>query len=142
MARLWIDQETRKHKNVVVLGDFNTEHSVGQEAKVSDMGVIRGLDDDDASNDFSDSHASILESERSTHMTGKQYDRILFSPALKSDDVNRKDLVFASAYVARKQVIRGSVDVGDQRWKNVYAIPQAERDISDHYPLFAKFLIK
>lgn len=142
LARLWIDEEVRKHRNVVVLGDFNTEHPYGRQKEDSDVGVLRGLDDNDAANDFKDSHASISENERSTHLTGKQFDRILFSPALATDESNRRDLVFDSARIARKMVIRGSQDAGDQRWENVYAIPQAERDISDHYPLFAKFLFK
>lgn len=139
LAREWIDRELQRYDNVILLGDLNTEHPFGEQANDSDIGVLRGLHDSDPANDLHDAHESIAESERMTHLTGKQYDRILYSKALGKDHPDRRDLVFSSAYVAKSAVIRGQIDVGDQRWENAYAIPRAERDISDHYPLFAIF---
>lgn len=142
LAREWINSELETQSNVLVVGDFNTEHKWGTQKDDSDIGTLRGLHDKNPENDLWDVHQFIPESGRATHMTGKQYDRILCSSALKADDPDKKDLVFASAYVAKKPVVRGAVDVGDQRWNNVYAIPQSERDLSDHYPVFAKFAFK
>ena len=142
LARIWIDEELKRGRNVVVLGDLNTEHRFGKQKANSDIGVLRGLNDSDPKNDLKDSHESIRASERSTHMTGKQFDRILYSAGLGLDDPRKKDLVFSSARVSRNQVIKGKVDDGDKRWKNAYAIPVRERDISDHYPVFATFKFK
>ena len=142
LAREWINEEIRQQGNVVVLGDFNTEHFFGTEKADSDIGTLRGLADQDASNDLLDAHQWIPEKQRGTHMTGKQFDRILFSRSMQPTSQLAHGFVFDSAFVERESIVKGAVDLGDARWKNLYSIPQGERDISDHYPVFAKFLVK
>lgn len=142
LLREWVNEELQRHANVVILGDCNTEHLFGSTKPNSDLGILLGLNDSDRSNDLVDTHGAVPAKYRPTHASGRQYDRILYSAAMKADSANRKDLVFASAFVAKNLVVKGSVDDGDQRWKNQYSIPLKDRDISDHYPIFAKFEFK
>lgn len=142
LMREWINDEIKSGGNVIVVGDINTEHLFGKQAATSDIGILRGLNDRDSNNDLFDVNQYIPESKRKTHFTGKQFDRILFSTALKEDNPNRKDLVFQSAKVESGLVIRGNPDNGDARWNNLYSIPKSERDISDHYPVIARFDFK
>ena len=142
LMREWINDEIESGGNVIVVGDLNTEHLFGRQAATSDIGILRGLNDRDSKNDLFDANEYIPESKRRTHFTGKQYDRILFSAALKVDDPEKKDLVFQSAAVESGLVIRGKPDSGEVRWNNLYSIPRVERDISDHYPVIARFDFK
>ncbi len=139
LIREWINEEIKSGGNVIVVGDLNTEHLHGKQTAKTDIGILRGLNDNDPTNDLFDANEFIPEAKRSSHFTGKQFDRILFSAALKQDTPNRKDLVFTTANVASDIVIRGKRDNANLRWNNLYAIPQAERDISDHYPVIARF---
>lgn len=139
LMREWINEEIKSGGNVIVVGDLNTEHVHGKQTAKTDIGILRGLNDDDLTNDLFDANEFIPEAKRSSHLTGKQFDRILFSTALRQDNPNRKDLVFTTANVASNIVIRGKRDSGNARWNNLYSIPQAERDISDHYPVIARF---
>ncbi len=74
-------------------------------------------------------------------MIGKQFDRILVSPSLQKDDNKKRDLIFDSIRSAKDLVVRG--DKADTEHRDIYyKIPQSERDISDHYPLIARFKTK
>lgn len=139
LIREWINEEIKSGGNVIVVGDLNTEHVHGKQTAKTDIGILRGLNDDDLTNDLFDANEFIPEAKRGSHFTGKQFDRILFSAALRQDNPHRKDLVFTTASVASNIVIRGKRDNGNVRWNNLYSIPQAERDISDHYPVIARF---
>lgn len=142
LAREWINQELARGQDVIVLGDLNTEHAYGAETATSDVGTLRGLNDNDPANDLLDVHQLLAGPQRVTHFTGKQFDRILCSRSLMGGRSGQASLVLKSAFVDRKPVVVGQVDSGDQRWNNVYAIPRSERDISDHYPLFARFVFE
>ncbi len=136
----WMSELVEKGDNVIIAGDLNTEDDFGLETPGGDVSIIRGLNNDRPGDDFYDSNEAIKEGHRSTHITGRQFDRIFYSPALARDEPNRKDLLFASAAVYPDMVIQGEVDAN--HYDNYYQIPADERDLSDHYPLMSEFLVK
>jgi hypothetical protein len=75
-----------------------------------------------------------------THMIDRAFDRILVSENMLEDAPERRDLVFTTVRNYRELVIRGSKDL-DHR-DAFFDIPQAERDVSDHYPLMAEFVVQ
>ena len=81
-------------------------------------------------------HNELPEDGRATHLNGGEYDRILVSPSLTTD-YDYKDLVFDSVERRKDLVVRQEPDAAhaDGYWD----IPEAERDLSDHYPLVATF---
>jgi hypothetical protein len=106
------------------------------------MGILRGLDTPDDSDDLVDLHQYLPADERGTHLArGKQFDRILVSRSLIEDDPGRVDLVFRSIELRKDVVVRGT-RTDDSHWDNYYEIPQKERDLSDHYPLVARFVFQ
>ena len=68
--------------------------------------------DGDASNDLVDLHGSLQDSNRATHLNGKQFDRILFSQSLMEDNRNHRDLVFVRGLFAKDLVVVGEVEQG------------------------------
>ena len=78
--------------------------------------------------------------DRLTHMIDKPFDRILVNQSLLEDDPQRRDFVFDSIRNYRELVIQGDKDV-DHRDRYYQIVPD-ERDVSDHYPLLAEFLLK
>ena len=142
LVRQWIDEDIRRGRNIMVVGDLNTEHGFGKQQDHSDIGCLRGLGDGDASNDLVDLHGSLQDSNRATHLNGKQFDRILFSQSLMEDNRNHRDLVFVKGFVAKDLVVVGKFDKDGSRWENMYSIPKVDRDISDHYPVFGEFEFK
>ena len=140
LMRHWINDEIKAGGNVIVIGDLNTEDDYGSESTGGEMAILRGLNTSDETDDLHDAHAVLDNDIRTTHILGRQYDRILFSEALKQDDPNRKDLVFNRAVVRRDLVVQGEID--ENHWDDYYGMPQGERDLSDHYPLMAEFVFK
>lgn len=136
----WMSGLVEQGENVIITGDFNTEEDFGSETPDGEISIIRGLNNDRPGDDMHDSNEAIAEGQRSTHITGRQFDRIFYSPALAGDEPNRKDLVFDSAAVYRDLVIQGEVDAN--HFDDFYNLPADQRDISDHYPLMSVFLVK
>ncbi len=140
LAHEWMRESIRNGENILIMGDFNTEHPVGTPDPNTDIGIVRGLENDDPQDDLQDLNEFLPLELRATHLTGKEYDRILASPALMSDDPAKADFVF-SRIITRKDL----VVIGQQDQDHVgvfYSIPQNERDISDHYPVMVEFLVK
>ena len=77
---------------------------------------------------------------RGTHIGNREFDRILVTRSLVEDQRRKKDLVFSRIANFSELVIVGDRD--HDHFGRIYKIPVAERDISDHYPIMAKFVIK
>lgn len=128
---------------MIVLGDFNSEE-VGLETRAgSDIGIASGLETVDTADDLIDLSQHLPQGERQTHMLlGRQFDRILCSRSLLEDDPTKPDLVFAKIEVIRSLSVRGTADVPLQHWEEYWSLPEAERDLSDHYPVMATFEVR
>jgi endonuclease/exonuclease/phosphatase family metal-dependent hydrolase len=140
LARHWLRQEIDAGRHVVILGDLNAEEPAQAAAPLSEIGIFRGLDTPTTADDLADVLLSLRDEPRGTHLTGKQYDRILFRAPLAGGE-GQPALVLRSVAIRRDLVIRGKEQ--DREHFNVFwKIPQAERDISDHYPLVAEFELR
>ena len=140
LIRYWIDPHLQRGSNVIVLGDLNSEENCQQPDTDCEVGLLCGRSQQGAL-PLIDLHRHLLPDRRATHMIGKQFDRILISPSLQRDDEQKRDLVFDSIRSAKDLVVRGKK--ADTEHRDVYyKIPQQERDISDHYPLIARFKTK
>lgn len=140
LLRYWIEDALAQSENVMVLGDFNTEETYDGTTAESELGVLRGLAGP-AAVQLADVHKYLPENQRVTHMIGKQFDRILVSPAMLVDAPGRPDLVFEKAALRKDVAVRGSGQDEDH-WNIYYTIGQDERDLSDHYPVVAEFVFR
>jgi endonuclease/exonuclease/phosphatase family metal-dependent hydrolase len=138
LLRQWLESSLVEKTNVIALGDFNAEDAYGDEQAGSEMMILRKPAA--ASPEMIDLTGSLKPEDRLTHMIGKPFDRIVVSQSLIDDDPSRRDFAFASIKNYRSLVIRGEKDI-DHR-DQYYQIDAAERDVSDHYPLMAEFLVK
>lgn len=136
----WVRPRLENGENVLLLGDFNTETFPESVNRKSDLGVLMGLETDARADDLVDLNQALPEGMRFSHMGGKMFDRLLGSQAMVDDTPRRKDLVFSRIVVRPDLVIVGNKDQ-DHR-DRYYQIPRQERDISDHYPVMAEFLIR
>lgn len=141
LIRAWVDEQITRGENVIVTGDFNVEEDFGMATKTGAVGILCGQNTAATADDLGDAHAVLPETSRATHISGRQYDRILFSAPMANDQSKKKDFVFNRAMIRRDLVVQGTFD-GEKHWDNYYSIPQNERDISDHYPLIVEFLFK
>jgi endonuclease/exonuclease/phosphatase family metal-dependent hydrolase len=138
LARHYLNDAIRRGENVVVIGDLNSDESFEETTPTNDIGILRGLDTTDTSDDLADLHQFLSPERRNTHLIGKQFDRILVSRSFLPDSPQRGKLTFKSARLFKEAVIRGEEQ--DKDHMNVFwKIPQEERDVSDHYPLLAEF---
>ncbi|MEZ6096512.1 MAG: endonuclease/exonuclease/phosphatase family protein [Pirellulaceae bacterium] len=141
LAHEWMSEAAANGENVLILGDFNSEHSCTDTSSKSDMGVLKGLETPDTNDDFVDLNTYLPENIRQTHMGDKEFDRILASNAVIQDSPDRIDMVFSQRIIVRSDlVITGTKDT--DHFNGFYKIPQNERDVSDHYPVMAEFLFK
>jgi endonuclease/exonuclease/phosphatase family metal-dependent hydrolase len=138
LARHYVNDAIHRDENVVVIGDLNSDESFEETTPTNDIGILRGLDTKDASDDLIDLHQFLPPDRRNTHLIGKQFDRILVSRSLLPEKSASGGLRFKEARLYREAVIRGKEQ--DKDHMNVFwKIPQEERDVSDHYPLLAEF---
>jgi endonuclease/exonuclease/phosphatase family metal-dependent hydrolase len=140
LVREWIKPALERGENVIVLGDFNSEHKAATPVPDSDLGLMCGWNTTETSDDLLDLHTQLPEELRSTHLLNKEYDRLLISPALMNDAADRVDLVFSRIITRQDLVVVGEQD--KDHFNVFYQITQTERDISDHYPVMAEFLFK
>jgi endonuclease/exonuclease/phosphatase family metal-dependent hydrolase len=138
LARHWLNPQIERGENVIILGDLNSEELAPDTTAGGEIGLFRGLDTAAASDDLFDTLLRLEEPMAATHLNGRQYDRILLSPPLTGDGPASRGLSFRSIALRRDLVVRGKEQDKDH-FDAFWQIPQAERDISDHYPLVAEF---
>lgn len=130
-------------EQLIVLGDFNTEHRHGaQTSEPTEVAELVRRGNTDATDDLVDLHRWVSAANRSTHLTGGQFDRMLASLALTKDEPGSTDLVLEKVEVGKNLVVRGTQDRAHWEESPFWKIPQQERDISDHYPVIATFRFK
>ncbi len=142
LARYWLKPELEKGEDVILLGDLNSEHAVGE--NVGDMLELVGGSTDSA-NKAAPPLVDLLRfapmDKRITHLIlPKSFDRILVSQSLIEDGPG-KDWVFKQIEVRSDLVVHGKHD-GQEHWDNRLTMPIEELDTSDHYPLVATFELK
>jgi endonuclease/exonuclease/phosphatase family metal-dependent hydrolase len=138
----WIFEAVSRGENVIVLGDFNTEETGDQTMRGSDIGITAGDETKPADDDLIDLTLRIPNSKRATHLSGKQFDRVLVSRSLVIDSPDRLDLVFDSIEVRQDLAIRGGQDRQSDHWDRYWEIDAEKRDLSDHYPVVATFKVQ
>lgn len=139
----WLASRIRGGENVIVLGDFNTEETVVPALPGTDMHAVCGLETPDADDDLHDLHEQLPGGQRQTHLlTGKAFDRVLVSKSLLEDDPARVDLVFTKIERLKELAVMGTVDQPDEHWNGYWQMNDADRDISDHWPIMATFEFK
>jgi len=141
LVRHWINDSVRAGRNVVVLGDINTDETFETTTADGDLGTLRGLDTSAADDDLVDLFQLYRGQPKETHLTHKQFDHILVTPSLVNPPAGMPGFAATAIDIRRDVVIRGAgqdKDHMDVYWK----IAQAERDISDHYPLVAEFALR
>lgn len=136
--RAWIRSDVAKGGNVIILGDFNAGQRYNETTPDSGVGVIRGFQTKSTEDDLSDLHRVI--GNRSTHLTGRELDRILITKALEEDKKDVVDLSFKKIERRADACVRGEPDRNHRN--NYWKIPTKERDVSDHFPLMATFDLK
>ena len=138
LIRHWIDDTVKAGRNVIVLGDINTEETYEITTRDGDLGTLRGLNTAASDDDLIDLFQFYRGQPKETHLIHKQFDHILVTPSLVKHSPQQPGFEFNTIDIRRDLVIRGAgqdQDHLDVFWK----IPQAERDISDHYPVVAEF---
>ena len=139
----WVADKIRAGENVIVLGDFNTEEEQIPAIQGSDMYAACGFETPDKRDDLVDLHSQLPKDQRQTHLlAGKSFDRILVSPSLLEDSPDRVDLSLAKIQRLQELSANGSVDVPDDHWNKYWELDDANRDISDHWPIMATFQFK
>ncbi len=137
LVRHWLDPLLAAGENVVVLGDLNASKDCEQTEPDGDIGILCRSAREGDGPALLDLHRKLEPAERATHLIGRQFDRILVSPALMKNSPDRQDLVYHSIRCRHDLVVQGERDK-DHR-DLFYQIPVAERDVSDHYPLVVEF---
>lgn len=141
LARYWLEPQLAKGDDVILLGDLNTEHLVGDDA--GDMLELTG-----ASGEVGPKKPPLVDllkfapaEQQKTHLIlPRAFDRILVSQAL-IDDGPGKDWVFKKIEIRSDLVVRGKPD-GQEHWDNRLTMSLDELDSSDHFPLVATFELK
>jgi endonuclease/exonuclease/phosphatase family metal-dependent hydrolase len=129
--------------HVIVTGDFNTEQSAGMIQENSELAILLSRSTLETDDDLIDLHESIPMQSRQTHLNpGKQFDRILASRSLVEDTRGVADLTLRRVEVRRDLVVQGNVDTPTQHWDEYWKSSSNERDLSDHYPVVAEFIVQ
>lgn len=139
LARYWLTPQLQAGEDVILLGDFNSEHSAlerqSPQAPVGDVAAIVGSD---ANVRMVDLLSHLPNRQQSTHLVlDKQFDRIYASESLLVDGPGQ-DWVFESIEIMADSVVRGKRD-GQDHWSERLTMPIAELDLSDHLPVVAIF---
>ena len=145
LARHWLEPQITQGEDVILLGDFNSEHPVGE--NTGDMQELAGIGKS-ATDGTSKKVAPLVDllrfapaAQRKTHVIlPRAFDRILVSQSLIEDGPG-KDWVFKQIEVRSDLVVRGKQD-GPEHWDNRLTMPLDELDTSDHFPLVATFELK
>lgn len=136
LARHWLQPDLAAGRDVILLGDLNTEQTV-----LSPAAEIAEIVGTDASPQMVDLLGHASNPNQSTHLVlEKQFDRVFVSPSLMQDGPG-EDWSFEKIEVLPDGIVRGQPD-GEQHWHNRLTIAIDELDISDHYPVMATFILK
>ncbi len=136
LARQWLEPQLARGEDVILLGDFNSEHPVGE--STGDMAELIGSVKPPAMVDLL---KFAPESQRTTHLIlPRAFDRIVVSKSMV-DDGPGVDWVFKQIVVRKDLVVRGKLD-GQEHWDNRFTMSLDELDASDHAPLVATFELK
>lgn len=141
LIRYWLNDLHRLTPNIIVMGDLNTEEIAGRLQPDSELALLLRGPSDSTDDDFFDLLEKAQDNKQRTHLLlDKQFDRILASPNLLQDELQRSDLVFKSLNVSSELNVRGQgVDEKQMHWESYWKIDATERDISDHHPVVAEF---
>lgn len=143
LIRSWVSTLIESGTNVIVIGDMNTEERGNKTSLENELGILCGLNTPSTSDDLYDLNLKLNPKERRTHLLpDRQFDRILVSKSLLDDAPGRPDLVFDSIRVLPNLAIQGSLDTPEQHWESYWDRPQNERDLSDHFPVEASFVVR
>lgn len=137
LSRLWLEEPLAAGHDVIIMGDFNSEHPAGTRA--GDIAELAGQRGDAPMFDLL---ANLPDPRTPTHLLlNKQFDRIMVSQSLIQDE-SGKDWSFAGIEVLDRAVIRGKKDDMATHWDNRDKTPVEELDLSDHHPVVAKFRLR
>jgi endonuclease/exonuclease/phosphatase family metal-dependent hydrolase len=130
-------------ENIVFLGDMNLESKAGVNMKDDDgINNLLGRSTPSTDDDLVDLHTKLAGDKSRTHLVlDRQFDRILVSRSMIEDEPKIKDWVFEKIEVLPEAVIRGK-DPVDDHWEKRYTKPTEQRELSDHFPVMATFLLK
>ncbi len=145
LARYWLTPEIARGEDVILLGDLNTEHPVGENTgdmlELIGSGAVTGNEKGKTIPPLVDLLQFASADHRKTHLIlPRAFDRILVSQSLV-DDGPGKDWVFKQIEVRSDLVVRGKHD-GQEHWDLRLTMPLDELDASDHFPLVATFELK
>lgn len=144
----WIDRfvprgDDDSPVHLIVLGDFNTEQLSGSIGPASELGLLIARGTSTTDDDLIDLHANIPAGERRTHLLeNKQFDRILVSRSLVDDSPDQLDLTLVDVRVMPELAIQADRDEQDDHWNRYWELPDDQRDLSDHYPVMARFEVR
>ena len=141
LARFYLADKIKAGENVVLIGDTNTEFSFDDAKPDNDIGVHRGLNTADPTDDLFDCHELLKPEDRPTHIIHKSFDRIFVSEPMHAGAPGKKNLTLKSVANRKDLNTRGREQDHDH-WNVYYQIPRDERDISDHFPIVAEFVTK
>lgn len=144
LVHAWLRDRIAAGENIIVLGDTNSETTEIPAAPGSDLAALSGLDTPGTEDDLIDLAGKMPADKRRTHLLpGKIYDRIFVSPSLLEDAPGRPDLVFDSVEVMTGANVRGAgIDTPEEHWDDYWKTSAEERDLSDHFPVVARFKVK
>lgn len=143
LARYWVDAQLSTEQDVVVLGDFNSEHAVGDLAGEMKELIEGSSTATQRPAKLVDLLAFAPQGARRTHLIlDKQFDRILVSNSLMVDDPNRRDWVFDNIAVRMDLAIRGAGSDGKEHWDHRLTMSTDQLDVSDHAPVVATFELR
>jgi endonuclease/exonuclease/phosphatase family metal-dependent hydrolase len=141
LARYWLEDEVSSGRNVIILGDVNTNETFETTTPTGDLGTLRGLHTTTTEDDLMDLFEYYKGEPKETHLVHKQFDHILVTPTLIQEKPRHKRVTFQSIAIRRDLVIRGQQQ--DENHMDIFwTIPADERDISDHYPVVAEFSVE
>lgn len=141
LAHHYLAEKIKSGENVIVIGDTNTEYPFEDTKPESDIAIHRGWETPEKNDDLFDCHEMLKPEDRPTHIIHKQFDRIFISEPMRAAVEGKKSLVL-SAVTNRKELNTRGKEQDADHWNIYYKIPQEERDVSDHFPIVAEFLVK
>ncbi len=142
LAVHWLTPELQAGQDVILLGDFNTEHPVSAPGlQSSDRGEMAVITDSDKGAQMVDLLAYLPHPAQPTHaFLQKQFDRIFVSQSLVVDGPGQ-DWCFTKVEIFEDAGVRGKRDAFEH-WTQRLTYAVDEFDLSDHHPVMATFELR